>query len=50
MLNFQEKNPRLLHYGAFLEGAKGDERIGQFTMQESILTMQQIEGRAQRID
>jgi hypothetical protein len=28
-------------YGAFLEGGEGDKRAGQFTIQESIITLQQ---------
>jgi endo-1,4-beta-D-glucanase Y len=50
MLNLQDDNLLSPYYGAFPEGAKGDERVGQFTMHEAILTMQQMEGIVSRIN
>lgn len=40
MLKFQDTNPRSQTYGGFLEGSQNGTIISQFTMQESILTMQ----------
>jgi endo-1,4-beta-D-glucanase Y len=50
MSNFQDMDPTSANYGAFIEGAQGDERIGQFTNQESILTMQEMQRLAPRFN
>ena len=46
MLEYQDFNERSDNYGAFIEGSLGDERAGQFTIQESILTLQEVVGDA----
>jgi endo-1,4-beta-D-glucanase Y len=50
MRDFQDLTVGSPHYGAFIEGALGDERVGQFTMQESILALQEINGIAPRVN
>lgn len=50
MLNFQDTDPNSPHYGAIVEGAQGDERVGQFTMQEAILSMQELQNMAPRFN
>ncbi len=48
MRSFQDLDRDSPHYGAFIEGSDEDARVGQFTMQEAILTLQEIEGFAPR--
>ena len=48
MLEYQDTNQQSESYGAFIEGDAGDERAGQFTIQESILTLQEATGNAPR--
>jgi endo-1,4-beta-D-glucanase Y len=50
MSDFQDLDPASPYYGAFIEGAQGDERIGQFTNQESILTLQELQRMAPRFN
>lgn len=40
LAKFQEHNKSSPYYGAIIEGSEAQPRIGQFTMQESILSMQ----------
>ena len=49
MRDFQDLDSESPSYGAFIEGAVGDERVGQFTMQEAILTLQEIQNMAPRV-
>ena len=42
LVEHQVKDTTSPYAGAFIEGFGDDRRIGQFTMQESILTMQQF--------
>jgi hypothetical protein len=48
MLMTQDEDPKSDAYGALIEGAAGDERVGQFTNQEAILTLQESLGKARR--
>jgi hypothetical protein len=50
MLNFQDMDNSSATYGAFIEGSLGGEVIGQFTLQESILTLQEIQGKAPKFN
>jgi hypothetical protein len=50
MLNYQDLDHTSPNYGAIIEGAQGDERVGQFTMQESILTLQEAQNRAPKFN
>lgn len=40
LLKEQTLDPNSELYGAFLEGPDGEKKVGQFTMQESIITLQ----------
>lgn len=46
MLEFQNMQRGSPYFGAIIEGSGYDQVVGQFTMQESILTMQEIQGKA----
>jgi endo-1,4-beta-D-glucanase Y len=50
MLDYQNLDSKSDVYGGIVEGAMGDERVGQFTMQESILTMQTMQGKSVKFD
>jgi endo-1,4-beta-D-glucanase Y len=50
MLNYQDLDNSSMTYGAIVEGGQGTETVGQFTMHESILTMQEIQGKAPKFN
>jgi endo-1,4-beta-D-glucanase Y len=50
MLDYQDLDEKSPLYGAIVEGGQNDERVGQFTMQEAILTLHEMQGKAPRFN